>query len=475
MRRIGGIYRKVNLDNDGNVLPLPPAKEPSEGHYIAMNYTPNLYDDTPSSLIRRGQPAQPVTNTLKVRLDETPNLKGALVWYYWSELETALGVYDWTLIDADIAVCAAAGKRLVVAIADRTFTNNHTEPLPAYMSAYSFPSISKLKDGSNVQDGWGKTGLRWHPYYTERFSALVNAIQTRYNGNAAFEGVGIEESAHGFEPSNTDPPWRRPDVAPAGTPATQTHGAEAYYPYHGPGAYGPAGDGLGGNCPALPWGAPDAIQYTATRYCDFYKNMLIATKATRTTSRFFVSINYIQGGQGKTGAMVTMFQQLAAQEALHVVVGGPDWFPSFAHWKGKQAGPQYSLGDDAQGICGVVLPRYRQAMDLGLKIYTSFQFIEYDTGPLGAGTGGRAYNDAVDFTPNTPPIEYSMGQMFTHATTLLGENGITTEQPGSGNPYGVRPAYLFWTNCRGRRFVYEDAKPVIDANPTWTGSGGTTW
>lgn len=475
MRRIGGIYRDVTIDQNGDPVPPPPAKEPSEGHYVCMNYTPSNKDDNVPSVWFRDHgtlAGLPSPDDLTAKFTESPNLKGAFTWHYWREIEPTLGNYVWDGIDADIAACAAAGKRLIVGIADRTFTNNHNEPLPDYMRAYSFPSVSKLTVGGSgtPQDGWGKTGLRWHPYYVTRFSALVNAIQTRYNGNAAFEGISIEESAHGFEPSAADPPWQR-------TPANSL-GADEWYPYCGPSAVGPCGDSAGANAPLLPWGAGDAVQYSATRYCNFYKDMLIATKATRTTSRFFVSINYIQGGQDKNGAMVQMFQQLAAQEALHAVIGGPDWFPSFSHWKGKQAGPSYSLGTNSQGICGVVLPRYKQALDLGLKIYTFFQFIEYDTGPNGAGNDGPgSKNSADDFTPATPPREYTMAQMFTHATTLLGENGITPEQPGSGNPYGIRPAYLFWNNTEsGRVFNYTaHAVPVIAANPTWTGSGGTSW
>lgn len=468
MRRIGGIYRDVTIDQNGDPVPPPPAKQPSEGHYVCMNYTPSNKDDNVPSVWFRDNGTLvglPSPDDLTAKFTESPNLKGAFTWHYWRELEPTLGNYVLDGIDADIAACAAAGKRLIVGIADRTFTNNHNEPLPDYMRTYSFPSVSKLTVGGSgtPQDDWGKTGLRWHPYYVTRFSALVNAIQTRYNGNAAFEGISIEESAHGFEPSAADPPWQR-------TPANSL-GADEWYPYCGPSAVGPCGDRAGANAPLLPWGAGDAVQYSATRYCNFYKDMLIATKATRTTSRFFVSINYIQGGQDKNGAMVQMFQQLAAQEAIHAVIGGPDWFPSFSHWKGKQAGPKYSLGDDAKGICGVVLPRYKQALDLGLKIYTFFQFIEYDTGPNGSG------NDASDFQPATTPIEYTMAQMFTHATKLMAETGHTSEQPGSGNPYGIRPAYLFWNNCKsGRVFNYTDhAVPVIAANPTWTGSGGTSW
>lgn len=456
-RWFGRLGRSVSVDPDGTPIPPPPAKQPSEGHYVCMNYTPANKDDNVPSVWFRDHGTLvglPSPDDLTAKFTESPNLKGAFTWHYWREIEPTLGNYVWDGIDADIAACAAAGKRLIVGLADRTFTNNHTEPLPDYMRAYSFPSVSKLTTGG-VQDGWGKTGLRWHPYYTERFSALVNAIQARYNGNAAFEGISIEESAHGFDPGSLDPPWLR-------TPAASL-GASEWYPYCGPTAYGPCGNSSGSNAPLLPWGAGDAVQYSATRYCNFYKDMLIATKATRTTSRFFVSINYIQGGQDRNGAMVQMFQQLAAQEALHAVIGGPDWFPSFSHWKGKQIGPP------SAGICGVVLPRYKQAMDLGLKIYTFFQFIEYDTGPNGAG------NDAGDFTPNTTPVEYTMAQMFTHATEIIAAG--TPEAPGLGNPHGIRPAYLFWNNTKsGRVFNYAThAVPVIAANPTWTGSGGISW
>ncbi|MDP1614873.1 MAG: hypothetical protein Q8L68_03670, partial [Methylococcales bacterium] len=54
-------------------------------------------------------------------LKATPALRGLDSRYFWAELETAKGVYDFTSIDQRLAELAAIGKRLVIQVQTKSF------------------------------------------------------------------------------------------------------------------------------------------------------------------------------------------------------------------------------------------------------------------------------------------------------------------------------------------------------------------
>lgn len=113
---------------------------------------------------------------------------GTMLRYYWSDIEpTTKGSYIWTQMDADLAQCIALGVKWIPLIISKTFSNSDPEPMPAYLSAISY-----------VDSSGGKTGGRWDAVnYTPNIKNLFKAIGNRYDGVAAFQGIGTGETAVG--------------------------------------------------------------------------------------------------------------------------------------------------------------------------------------------------------------------------------------------------------------------------------------
>jgi hypothetical protein len=102
--------------------------------------------------------------------------------YYWRDLETAPGVYDFSRIQRDLDLVASQGMRLIVNPADKTFKN--TPPVPNYLTGYLLPN---RKGGQSVK--------RWDPYVVNRWVALMDAIGKRFDSHPNFEAIATEESA----------------------------------------------------------------------------------------------------------------------------------------------------------------------------------------------------------------------------------------------------------------------------------------
>ncbi|MCP4000902.1 MAG: hypothetical protein GY727_08320 [Gammaproteobacteria bacterium] len=143
-------------------------KKYNPGHYISMN--PWDTDDNMLNALR-------------------PGVAGLQIRYHWKWLEPNYNEYDFSAVEADLDLLAAQNKQLIVFIEDKTF--NGEIPTPLYLQAnYTAPN----KAG-------GYTAIRWKPYVIERFSKLIDELGNRFDNHPAFEGVAIQESAHGFTQS----------------------------------------------------------------------------------------------------------------------------------------------------------------------------------------------------------------------------------------------------------------------------------
>jgi len=81
-------------------------------------------------LLYAGSPLRPsVINEVQ----NNPHLRGVCEFFEWSELETSMGVYDFTRIQQDLDAMAAAGAHLVIMIRDKRFGTGAA--VPAYMQA----------------------------------------------------------------------------------------------------------------------------------------------------------------------------------------------------------------------------------------------------------------------------------------------------------------------------------------------------
>ncbi|MFO1468544.1 MAG: hypothetical protein U1F35_19225 [Steroidobacteraceae bacterium] len=136
------------------------------GHYVALT---------------RGQDTQAImAATLK------PGVAGFMKRYTWRSLEPSMGAYNLAEIKSDLDWAASYGMHLIVMIEDKTFTMER--PTPSYLDAYTL-----------VNRAGGYTAVRWSTNITSRWKALVKAIGSQFDSNAAFEGIATQETSLGFD------------------------------------------------------------------------------------------------------------------------------------------------------------------------------------------------------------------------------------------------------------------------------------
>lgn len=119
----------------------------------------------------------------------TPGLKGIMMRFNWRSLEVGDGVYDWRMLDRNMAVARKYGLTFIVQVADRSFDG--TNILPKY-----FPSSYVLWTSNGGHLG-GVVAKRWDPYVYNRLIRLNKAIANRYANDTAFGGIATTETATG--------------------------------------------------------------------------------------------------------------------------------------------------------------------------------------------------------------------------------------------------------------------------------------
>lgn len=130
---------------------------------------------------------------------EHERFKGAQIMYAWRQLETAEGVYDFSIIRSDIDYLKSHGKKLFIQLQDVSFTAGY-KPLPDYMltEAYEGGLVPYRANGATI--GW--ISKRWHPKVQARFHALMTALGEAFDGE--IEGINLQETAIDVAPE-TDP------------------------------------------------------------------------------------------------------------------------------------------------------------------------------------------------------------------------------------------------------------------------------
>lgn len=127
-----------------------------------------------------------------------PLLKGIRQRYWWAALEPSKGRYDFSVIDADLAKLQGMGKRLVITVADRSWSGTSASgKLPSYLAsdpAYSGGWFVKPND-------MGVIARLWDPTVMDRVIALYAALAARYDGHPNVEGVVLGETSPGFNAS----------------------------------------------------------------------------------------------------------------------------------------------------------------------------------------------------------------------------------------------------------------------------------
>ena len=117
-----------------------------------------------------------------------PWVDGFLVRVGWDALEPTPGTYDWTLLDQQIALASAAGKKIALAVVQGTHT-------PAWLSSANAETYTFDFRGS-VRT----IALPWDPVYLQRWSSFVADLGARYATNRTIALVhATHASQNGFE------------------------------------------------------------------------------------------------------------------------------------------------------------------------------------------------------------------------------------------------------------------------------------
>lgn len=124
------------------------------------------------------------------------DIGGAQIVYNWRSLEPERDKYDFSQIEADLAVVDAAGKKLFIQIQDRFF-----EPDAKYVPDYLMndplyggglsPQFDNPGEGKPLGSGW--VAQQWNPAVRQRYQALLAALATRFDGRVY--GVNLPETA----------------------------------------------------------------------------------------------------------------------------------------------------------------------------------------------------------------------------------------------------------------------------------------
>lgn len=110
-----------------------------------------------------------------------PDVAGRSLVYYWGQLEPQPGVYNWNLIDQDMAPWVAAGKKVILRVAtagwaswDKSADSAHGTPDWVY--AQGVKSVTET-DGAVLPQ-------YWNPTFLSDLNQFLQAFAARYDGNA---------------------------------------------------------------------------------------------------------------------------------------------------------------------------------------------------------------------------------------------------------------------------------------------------
>lgn len=127
-----------------------------------------------------------------------PWVDGVLVRIAWHDLQPAPNVFDWTLLDGQVAAANQAGKKIALAIMNGPKTPSWVYASGAVAFAYSF-------QGNPVT-----MPIPWDAVYLSAWTQFVTQLGARYAGNSTISLVHVTHStANGFE---MQLPFSPPDV-----------------------------------------------------------------------------------------------------------------------------------------------------------------------------------------------------------------------------------------------------------------------
>lgn len=126
----------------------------------------------------------------------TPAIQGIQVRYYWGDLESSKGVYNFASIDKHLAEMAKRKKRLVIMIQTKSIGKSETY-VPSYLRSAEYDGGVFAYSGYGGNTFKGENIKLWNPLVRDRFIQLFRALGARYNTSPYFEGIGMSETTPG--------------------------------------------------------------------------------------------------------------------------------------------------------------------------------------------------------------------------------------------------------------------------------------
>lgn len=147
-------------------------------------------------------------------LDATPALRGVLLRFTWTELEPTRGNYDFSVIEKHLSELATHHKQLILLVETKSFGYpNEASIVPDYVlndpqfegAVFKFPAGAGVMNGQSRTERRGSNLKLWNPQVCERLSALLVALDKRFNTHLQFEALGLQETAMGLSEESTTP------------------------------------------------------------------------------------------------------------------------------------------------------------------------------------------------------------------------------------------------------------------------------
>lgn len=320
-------------------------------------------------------------------LAAAPTLVGFMTMFYFKQLCTAPGTYNFTEYLQHLAYLKSKGKKSCIMLVDKSFDTDDTNganPLPSHMATMAV-----------TNNTGGYTAKRWDPAYVTEYKALVSALIAAVNasGNAdAFEGYSTQETSLGLDNSVLDG-----NVVSTGFTATNANPAVFSKTNHkyqtnqlatfsaGAGGTwstkngtkglltkiddnkfsiaGLDGSGLGtlSGCTIT----TDSMNYSATILADMYIDLFAWTKPLAPTKRVFFTMNYITGGNSQVDRIID-----EAKVYNNVWMGGPDILHNNSSLN-TQVYPRYATHkNDCPLFCRMSPPSYGE---VGISMQDQFE------------------------------------------------------------------------------------------------------
>jgi hypothetical protein len=138
--------------------------------------------------------AEPMEESNRNLVKDNPYFTGYHVKYYWASLEKEKGVYDFSILEQDLATARSDGKKLCIFIHDRDHGGT-TVPVPLYLGEDSIYEGGYYKDFATTANTYKYMPKLWVPAVAERMGALLKAIGARFDEDTCIAYVNLPETS----------------------------------------------------------------------------------------------------------------------------------------------------------------------------------------------------------------------------------------------------------------------------------------